>query len=393
MANLACGSACPDESDSPGGGIGACCADCPDKGGPTAAWLPCPGCDRFVTGLVRGGWPKGGHHIYSQSHCCIACERGASGGHCEDPWACAGLPGTLLRQHRLPITEAPAHYLLWEPDPNGCVAPPFPAILFLHGSVQYLYPETLWWDLRDLVTRNIAVREGFVVVAPFASAGEPLARVSDWTKLDRFGDDVPYVDGFDEVRVWAVFLGALQVLGPDRVDASRLHVVGYSMGGQAAWNLAVRYGSRLASVVPFAGRCGWHEDAWAMQEQVLTELRNLFIWCYCGEADTSAVSWRDFWWLADQRGLATVSTKCTESHVIPEQGVVEEVVHAWGANLHLSLVRSIVSCHCIWNVILHNEDAFTLFTRMCVLRCLTPVPIPLHVEDPFPAGRGVDPKS
>lgn len=37
------------------------------------------------------------------------------------------------------------------------------------------------------------------------------------------------------------------------------------MGGQAAWGLASRFGSHLASVAPMAARCAWEDGAWDHQ--------------------------------------------------------------------------------------------------------------------------------
>jgi len=243
-------------------------------------------------------------------------------------------------------------------------------VLFLHGGVTYVYPETLWWDVRELVQKNRVVREEFVVIAPFATANEPLAVVSETrTKTDRFGNIVSYVDDFDEERLWTAFVGACQTLGPKSVDWSRLYVVGYSMGGQSTWNLIVRYGSRLAAAVPFAGCCAWRDDAWNMEESMLRELRGLPIRSYNGEDDTGTFAWRDFMWLAQRRGLAKHPAQRTEAHL---EGV-ELSVYEWGEHLQLCLVRGTASSHCCWDVIFHNEESFLLFSWLQKLRCAAPL--------------------
>eukprot|EP00927_Polykrikos_kofoidii_P062455 TRINITY_DN57268_c0_g1_i1.p1 TRINITY_DN57268_c0_g1~~TRINITY_DN57268_c0_g1_i1.p1 ORF type:complete len:393 (-),score=48.00 TRINITY_DN57268_c0_g1_i1:16-1194(-) len=349
-------------------------------------WFPCPGCDRVVTHLVQRNYTQETNQFYSSTHCCMDCENGAGCGCCGDPWACAGVPSTFFRRLQLPEGGRVVHYLIHEPDAATTKGTPLPAVLFLHGSHTYLYPETLGWDMRNLVMENRVARERFIVIAPFAAIGEPLARLSKWTKLNRFWEEVPYVDGFDEERVWSTFMAALNVIGAERVDMSKLHVIGFSMGGQAAWNLAARHGSRLASALPLAGFCSWGEDAWSKQDEHFAELRRLPIWCYCSEADTRALSWRDFWWIASRRGLSTKPAKRTESHA--PLGF-ELLVHEWGDHLRLDLVRGASSGHCIWNANLHEEDRFGLFSRMLSVRCDSPASSPQEAlnEAAFSAGR------
>lgn len=357
-----------------------CCDFINNKTDP--AWFPCPGCDRMVTSLTYNSAFTARHHIYSPTHCCVDCEHGASRGHCEDPWSCAGVPRGMFKELWLSGVEAPAHYLLHDPGPKAGAGSRLPAILFLHGSMTYLYPETLWWDVRDFIERNHVAREHFVLVAPFASAGEPIAKLSSWTKPNRFGVDVPYIESFDADHTWATFLGAV---GSGRVDTARFHVVGFSLGGQAAWNLALRYGSQLASIVPIAGCCSWPQDSWAMQDACLNKLRRLVIWCYCGELDTQAVSWRDLWWLADSRGLAVKPKVGFEQKACG----TELLVHEWDCSLRLSLLRGDAGtkCHCIWNAILHHEDAFSLCRRLLGVRCPVPLLTLRGIPDAFPASR------
>ena len=314
---------------------------------------------------MQGAGPRR-QGYYSRTHCCRRCEAGE--GHDDDPWACAGVPPRLFREVELPGRGSLAHCLVHEPprSPEGRGAP---AVLFLHGGMTYVYPETLWWDVRCLLEENAAARERFCVVAPFASAGEPLAVVSEVRrKEDRFGNVVPNVDDFDEETTWAAFLSALRSLGPGRVDFARLSVVGYSMGGQAAWHLAARYGSRLAAAAPFAGRCAWREDAWDMAETILGELRGLPIRSYCGEADDGCFSWRDFVWLARRRGLEGEASERWERHA----GEVQVRVHEWGEGLSLLLLRGTPTAHCCWDPVLHDEDSFGLFTWLEKQVCATP---------------------
>lgn len=111
-----------------------------------------------------------------------------------------------------------------------------PAVLWLHGAMTYIWPETLYKDLRRCVDAN-AVARRMLIVAPLATCGEPLAVVSETRrKENRYGVEEPYVDSFDADRTWSAFLAVCHALGPERVDFGRLCVTGLSWeapgGGQ-----------------------------------------------------------------------------------------------------------------------------------------------------------------
>jgi len=340
-----------------------------------AMWFPCPGCGHMVTGLVQKGHPHPEKHsVYSYSHCCQHCEEGR-GTHGET-WSCVGVPVSLFRSIKL--QTGLQHYLVH--DPGGLS--PQPVLLFLHGANTYIYPETLWWDLRNLIEHNQTLRENFIVIAPFGSVGEPVVHPSEWKKADRFYNEMPYVKRFDPVILWDFLISALRVLQEDgkQIDTARLHVTGYSMGGEATWGLASLFGSRFASVAPMAARCAWENNAWDQQDSIMGELRNLPVWVYVGKRDTRAVSWRDLWWLADQRGH---DTKALETAISTGNGV-EAAVYTWSSTLSVSLLEGTPTDHCIWDSVYRCEAAFGLFGRMLPLRC--PSPPSLQVtEAQFPA--------
>lgn len=313
------------------------------------SWFQCAGCDRIVTGLVRGTGPKNSEY-YSSTHCCLRCQAGEE----HDADWCAGLPGKFFREIKIPGSDLPAHYLAHVPD-GACS---LPAVLFLHGGVTYVYPESLWWDFRELVKNNSVVRERFIVIAPIAAVGEPIAVVSTTRKkVDRFGNSVDYADDFHEDLVWETFVQACKALD-SCVDWSRLSVLGYSMGGQSAWNLMLRQGPKLAAAVPFAGCCQWVDFDWNTESSVLKNLEGLAIRSYNGEQDTGTYSWWDFVWLAKRFGLASQPQEKMESHV--DNVTVKS--YEWSDSLQLFLVNGTPSCHCCWDVVLHNEESFKLFT-------------------------------
>ena len=320
------------------------------------SWFECPGCDKIVTGLVCGTGPKDDNSYYSKTHCCLQCERG-EGSQSSDVWACPAIPKGSFRATALPSCDVPAHYILHLPETAGAL----PTILFLHGGVTYIYPESLWYDVQHLVARNPVVRERFIVIAPFAAIGEPIATVSgNRKKSDRYGNTVDYVDDFNEDLIWTTFSQACQALG-DRVDWSRLSVAGYSMGGQSAWNLSLRYGSQLAAIVPFSGCCAWSNFDWNdvnAEDTVLKELEHLLICSYDGEEDRCTYSWRDFTWLAAKRALDTQPDESESKH----SDDVKVTAYKWGERLQLCLMRGTATPHCCWDAVFHNEDSFKSFS-------------------------------
>ncbi|CAE7329942.1 unnamed protein product [Symbiodinium natans] len=337
-------------------------------------WFPCAGCDLIVTCLVRAGHPHPGtHHYYSYTHCCKACEEGQ--GHSEDQWACASVPSSLFRT--VEFDGRKQHYLLHDPGSQK----PLPVLLFLHGAHTYIYPETLWWDVRNLLENNQKAREEFIVLAPFGSVGEPVVHPSEWMKRNRFQIEEPYVKCFDVEILWSFFLAALRDLG-SRADLAQLHVTGYSMGGQATWGLASRFGSRLASVAPMAACCAWAADAWDHEAAILQELGKLPLWFFAGEEDVRTVSWRDFWWLADKRGYPTKAP--TQEIQVEGQGV-GATLHDWAPDLQLALLRGTRTSHSIWDPVYHNEANFGLFTRMAAARCPSPMTALAEGRTPCPA--------
>lgn len=61
-----------------------------------------------------------------------------------------------------------------------------------------------------------------------------------------------------------------------RVDASRVHLTGLSLGGMGTWSLGMKYPERWAALVPVCGR----GDA-----AQVDRIKNLPIWCFHGDAD------------------------------------------------------------------------------------------------------------
>eukprot|EP00927_Polykrikos_kofoidii_P017397 TRINITY_DN17917_c0_g2_i1.p1 TRINITY_DN17917_c0_g2~~TRINITY_DN17917_c0_g2_i1.p1 ORF type:complete len:449 (+),score=100.28 TRINITY_DN17917_c0_g2_i1:157-1503(+) len=313
-------------------------------------WFQCPSCDFQVVGLVLGTGPDNQDQM-SRTHCCLSCERGHG---CHDKYWCSGVPGKYLKTAVLPDVERPAHYLLHMPEKTGA---PAPAVLFLHGGMTYIWPESLAQDLQQMLDKNPLARR-CVIVCPFASEGEPLAEVSSYRrKKDRHGNDIAYVDDFNEDLVMQTFLAACRELGPEQVDFSRLSATGYSMGGQGAWNLALRHGSTLAAVAPLAGRCSWKGDSWGSMEQILAELQHVRVRAYANAEDTSAVNWQDFTWLARRLGHDRNPTERKWSVGTGRAATC----YSWGDQFHVTILEGSRNNHNCWDAVLHEEDNFGLF--------------------------------
>lgn len=153
---------------------------------------------------------------------------------------------------------SPAHYFALLPvdQCGGKKHPPsaagWPVLLFLQGTGEMSRTE---WALRfDAFSED--VRQQFVIVSPYAPAGDsPVLQLEDspWGKrISRFNED-----GVMHLLEHA-FFNLVSKHGEGYVDASRISVVGYSLGGEATWNLAARYGRLFAAVCPLA--CCGHDD-------------------------------------------------------------------------------------------------------------------------------------
>jgi len=343
----------------------------------SGGWFLCQNknCGRWVTALNREAYKHPNAGPYSSTHCCRECRQGLP----HDSFWCGGTPAHLFREFQLcgSWREAVcqiAHCVVHVPDWN-LVQAPVPALLWLHGALTYIWPESLWPQLQNVLDHNEIARS-FVIIAPFGSVGESVAVVSDYrTKPDRFGRERPYVESFHVDNTWQCFLTACHQIGRDRVDFGRLCVTGFSMGAQATWHLAMEHGSRLAAVCPLAGCCHWGSVSEESHELVGEELRALPIRAYHVEADVYSYSWPDFKWLASEvRGLPWETHKPKIIKVSDNKSVPKELnVYQWGDGLDLGLLRPAQGYqlpentdehHNCWDLAYQREKEFGLFTWM-----------------------------
>jgi len=140
---------------------------------------------------------------------------------------------------------------------------PAPTLLFLSGNGHINDREDFLEGGPDLLLRNDTIRRKFFVIAPKPTTSNGLVAYTDRWTLEWSID-----------AVWAFLTATLRQLGHERVDATRLHVTGISLGAAAAWHLALKYGQHLASVVPIAGRCSWPDQTWPRNGELADDLRD-----------------------------------------------------------------------------------------------------------------------
>ncbi|HUU44062.1 MAG TPA: sugar-binding protein, partial [Planctomycetota bacterium] len=185
--------------------------------------------------------------------------------------------GTLLRAYRAPEDDMPQPYRVQVPDDYDG-SKPYPLIVNLHG-----YGGTgLTWDLWYALTvrakeSDPKLRPGYLVVIPYGRGN------TGWQGWGR--NDVFHV---------------IEAVRRDyRIDAERISVSGFSMGGSGTWYLATRYPHFWSAAGPQAGGLGRYDllkpeeaDDWTKQLSaagsqmlVLGNLRNLPTVIYHGVAD------------------------------------------------------------------------------------------------------------
>lgn len=153
----------------------------------------------------------------------------------------------------------------------------YPLLVYLHGYSPLL--DIVNWSELSPDMLDVAEKYDFLVVAPFA----------------RGNTDFQGIGEMDVLRV----IDEMQQR--HRVDADRIILVGYSMGGMGAWTIAAHYPHRFAGALIVSGRAcyyTWHgvsrndlpyyKQAFIDMEfghSLLPNLKNMPILCYHGEYD------------------------------------------------------------------------------------------------------------
>mmetsp|Transcript_15000 Transcript_15000/g.40280 ORF Transcript_15000/g.40280 Transcript_15000/m.40280 type:complete len:968 (+) Transcript_15000:40-2943(+) len=152
---------------------------------------------------------------------------------------------------------ATAHYFALLPSAaDGSLLPPppsgWPVLFFLQGTGEMSHMD---WALRfDFF--DAEARRDFIIVSPYAPDGKSpvlIEEPSPWgVRVSRFNED-----GVMYLLEHAVF-SLKHSRGSGFVDESRIYITGYSLGGEAVWNLAGACGRYFAAVSPLA--CSGHAD-------------------------------------------------------------------------------------------------------------------------------------
>lgn len=145
-----------------------------------------------------------------------------------------------------------ASYLLYLPKSVVEDGKKWPLILYLHGGRGRGddLEKVMWYPIPKMLRETDTFP--FIVITPQCPAGEM------WTDIDLL---MALID---------------DVTANYPVDADRVYLVGYSMGGHGAWYLAYKHPERFAAVAPMSGMSNpW----WA------TRLKDVPIWAFHGGAD------------------------------------------------------------------------------------------------------------
>ncbi len=127
----------------------------------------------------------------------------------------------------------------------------YPLVLYLHGAGGRGADNLLHLsdDVAELVSDKVQNIEAFFVLAPQCPEGD------EWVNRH---DTVPFRN-YDQARVeespasQMVFEVIRNLQAKYAIDAGRLYVVGYSMGGSGTWDFITRHPGVFAAAVPITG--------------------------------------------------------------------------------------------------------------------------------------------
>ena len=180
---------------------------------------------------------------------------------------------------KVPAGESPAlvefssgplrlHGLLWKPAGHG----PFPAVLFNHGSGGATADETAGMPITEAAARlaPLFTRRGYAFFYPFRRGQGPSADAAPFLQdrlaaeekahglaaRQRLQDTLVKTEQLDDVLAALAFLKSVP-----EIDASRLALMGHSLGGQLTLLAAARE-ETVHAAVTFASAAGsWRRSA------------------------------------------------------------------------------------------------------------------------------------
>jgi len=167
------------------------------------------------------------------------------------------------------------HGVLWKPAGHG----PFPAVLFNHGSGGATAGETARMPIQEAAARlaPLFTRKGYAFFYPFRRGQGPSADAAPFLQerlaaeegahgkvaRQKLQDTLMETEQLDDVLAALAFLRSV----PD-IDASRVSLMGHSLGGQLTLLAAAR-DQTVRAAVTFAAAAG----SWPRSEQVRRDLR------------------------------------------------------------------------------------------------------------------------
>lgn len=165
------------------------------------------------------------------------------------------------------------HYLLSMPEGYAAdAAAQWPLILFLHGAGDRGADV---WQITRLGLPRLLAYPPELTPAEIAAADEVARR------FIVVAPQCPHFEVWDEA-------GTLRlldtVMAAHRVDASRVYLVGMSLGGFGAWTLGMRHPERFAAMVPICGGGRLADIARAARERK-DALHRLGVWAFHGARD------------------------------------------------------------------------------------------------------------
>jgi fermentation-respiration switch protein FrsA (DUF1100 family) len=137
---------------------------------------------------------------------------------------------------------------------------PFPAVVLIHGSGPNDMDETLW---ETKVFRDLAWGLSSDGVAVLRYDKRPK------TRPDLFDSSVPFTV-MDEV-IYDALAGVELLIRTEKVDSSKIFVLGHSLGGMMAPRIA-SFDNRIAGIIMIAGDAAKLEDAFLEQIEYLVNL-------------------------------------------------------------------------------------------------------------------------
>ncbi|MCX7933820.1 MAG: hypothetical protein N3A66_01000, partial [Planctomycetota bacterium] len=149
----------------------------------------------------------------------------------------AGAVGLVEAAYLSPLDGSAQPYFFYRPR-GVAPAQPLPLVVLLHGYVPS-YNKLRWMTI-DNSLQEICEAAGFSLLLPFGRGNTDFLTMGE-------------VD---------VLQAIAEVSGRWGVDASRLYLAGYSMGGSGVWTLLSHYPDRFAAAVIWSGRNDyfyWHE--------------------------------------------------------------------------------------------------------------------------------------